>query len=139
MRDTDHRDDLALVLSWRFEGFGLGSRARLEEKRAQLRQVALERERLRATIAAEVRAEHARLVSLRAQLEPAELAVVRARQAYALHRERIFDGQGMPLEALTAMQSLATAELAYLEVTAGYSLAQLRLYTALGGPLDTQF
>lgn len=139
IRNTDRRDDLALQLYWRFHGFGLGNRARLDEKRAQLRQLSLERDKLHDAIVAEVRSEYARVQSLRGQMQFAELAVARARQAYTLNRERIFDQQGLPLEALSAMQALATAELTHLETRTAYTLAQIRLHTALGSPIDSQF
>ena len=58
------------------------------------------------------------------------------RLAYELQRDRIYDQQGLPLEALQAMQTLAGAELAQVDVEAAYSLAQLRLHTALGNPID---
>jgi outer membrane protein TolC len=133
---TDQRDDLALTLYWQFDGAGLGHRARASEKRAQLRQIDLRREQLRDDIVAEIREGHARVQSLRQQIGFAALTVQRAEQAYALHRERIYDQQGLPLEALQAMQTLATAELTQLEALINYDLAQIRLHTALGNPLD---
>ncbi|HEX9772378.1 MAG TPA: TolC family protein [Steroidobacteraceae bacterium] len=139
VQDTDHRDDLMLSLYWQFEGFGLGHRARTNEKRAQLRRLGLERDKLRDGIAAEVRASYARVRSLAQQLEFTDAAVERAAQAYLLNRARIYDRQGLPLEALQAMQTLAAAELAQLETRISYTLAQIRLHTALGNPLDSQF
>lgn len=134
--NTGHRDDLALSLYWELTGFGFGQRARADEKRAQLLEAGLQRERLRDAIVAEVREEHARVRSFGRQLELAAAAIEHATQAYALNRTRIFDQQGLPLEALAAMQTLANAELAVLDVLAGYDLAQLRLHTALGNPID---
>jgi outer membrane protein TolC len=132
-----HRDDLTLQLYWQLDAFGVGNRARAEEKRARLRQVGLERDKLRDAIAAEVRSGYARVRSLAWQLELAAPAVDRARGAYGLQRERIYDQQGLPLEALAAMQTLAAAEIAEAELRASYSLAQIRLHTALGNTVDT--
>jgi outer membrane protein TolC len=137
--DTDQRDDLALTLYWQFDGVGLGHRARESERRAQLKQIDLRREQLRDDIVAEIRAGYALVQSLRQQIGFAELTVQRAEQAYELHRERIYDQQGLPLEAMQAMQTLATAELAQLEALINYDLAQIRLHTALGNPLDRAF
>jgi len=139
IENTDNRDDLTLSLYWQFDNFGLGHRARTNEKRAQVRQISLERDKLRDSIVAEVREGHARLRSFAAQLEFARSAVARAEQAYRLNRDRIFDQQGLPLEALQAMQTLAAAELADLEARVGHSHAQIRLHTVLGNPLDSQF
>jgi len=138
VENTDHRDDLTLLLYWQLDNFGFGNRARTEEKRARLRQIGLERDKLHDAIVAEVRAGYARVQSLRQQVVFAELAVARARQAYTLHRERIYDQQGLPLEAMQAMQTLVTAELTELDTVVSYSLAQIRLHTALGNPLDLQ-
>jgi outer membrane protein TolC len=136
VENTGHRDDLTLLLYWQFDSFGLGNRARINEKRAQLNQIGLERDKLHDAIVAEVREGYARIRSLEQQLGFAELAVQRAQSAYTLHRERIYDRQGLPLESMQAMQTLATAELTQLDAAVNYSLAQIRLHTALGNPLD---
>jgi outer membrane protein TolC len=90
---------------------------------------------LRDAIAAEVRESHARVAGLKRQVELVDTAVGHAQRAYELNRTRIFDQQGLPLEALQAMQTLASAELSALEIRAALSVAQLRLHTALGNPL----
>jgi outer membrane protein TolC len=132
---ADNRQDRSLMLYWQLEGLGFGQRARVEEKRAQLQELTLEREKLRDAIAAEVRESYARVVSLKNQVALAHVAVAHAQRAYELNRTRIFDRQGLPLEAQAAMQTLATAELGALEARAGLAVAQLRLHTVLGNPL----
>ncbi len=133
---TGHRDDLTLQLYWQLDQLGFGHRAITNEKRAELRQTVLERDKLRDTIAAEVRDDYAAAQSLRAQMQLSASAVEQAQGAYTLHRERIFDRQGIPLEALQAMSSLADAEMAEAATIAAFSTAQVRLHTALGNPLD---
>lgn len=135
VRNTGHRDDLALSVYWDLSGFVFGQRARADEKRALVREADLQREQLRDAIIAEVRQEDARVRSFARQLELAAAAIERAGQAYELNRTRIFDQEGLPLEALAAMQTLATAELAALDALVAYDLAQIRLHTALGSPL----
>jgi multidrug efflux system outer membrane protein len=137
--NTGNRDDLALTLYWQFDSFGLGHRARTNEKRAELQRIGLERDKLRDSIAAEVSEDYARVRSLKQQVGLAGLAVAHAQQAYALNRSRIYDRQGLPLEAQQAMQALAAAEVAELQARVDYALAQIRLHTALGNPLDSQF
>ena len=134
--NTDHRDDLSLQLYWQFEGFGFGRRARIESDEAHLREVGLQRDKLHDAIVAEVREAYASTRSRRGQLPLADAAVEHATQAYELHRERIYDKQGLPLEALQAMQALATAELGRIDALVAYDLAQIRLHTALGNPLE---
>src|SRR5882672_398003 len=133
---TGHRDDLSLLLYWQFDALGIGNRARADEKRARLREIGLERDKLADAIAAEVRTDYARVRSLREQLAFAGSAVARAQSAYELQRERIYDQQGLPLEAFQAMQVLAAAELARLDTQVGYGVAQIRLHTALGNPVE---
>jgi outer membrane protein TolC len=133
--NTDDRDDRSLTLYWQFEGLGFGQRARVEEKRAQLDELVLQRDKLHDAIAAEVRESYARVVSLKRQVALADTAVTHAQRAYELNRTRIFDQQGLPLEALQAMQTLASAELGALDARAGLSVAQIKLHTVLGNPL----
>jgi outer membrane protein TolC len=134
--NVDHRDDLGLQLYWQLDGFGFGHRARVEAKEAQLREIGLQRDKLHDAIVAEVREAYASTRSRRGQLPLADAAVERATRAYELNRDRIYDKQGLPLEALAAMQALATAELARIDALVGYDLAQIRLHTALGNPLE---
>jgi outer membrane protein TolC len=133
--NTDHRDDRSLLLYWQLDALGFGNRARADEKRARLRQIGLERDKLEDAIEAEVRTGYARVRSLREQLGFTRSAVMRAQSAYDLQRDRIYDQQGLPLEAFQAMQMLATAELTLLDGEVSYSLAQIRLHTALGNPV----
>jgi outer membrane protein TolC len=134
--NTDHRDDLSVQLYWQFEGLGFGRRARIEADEARLREIGLQRDKLHDAIVAEIREALASTQSRREQLPLADTAVERATQAYELNRERIYDKQGLPLEALQAMQALATAELTRIDALVGYDLAQIRLHTALGNPLE---
>ncbi len=136
--NTDDRSDLALTLYWQFDSFGLGHRARANEKRAQLQRIGLERDKLRDSIAAEVREDYARVRSFKQQLTLTDVTVERAQKAYTLNRARIYDHQGLPLEVLQAMQMLAAAEVARLEARVNYSLAQIRLHTAIGNSLSSQ-
>jgi outer membrane protein TolC len=134
--NTAHRDDLALQLSWQFDAFGLGYRAKVNAREAELREIGLQRDKLRDAIVAEVTAAYASVQSRRAQLPFADAAVLHAAEAYELQRERIYDQQGLPLEAQQAMQALATAELARIDAAVSHDLAQIRLHTALGNPLE---
>jgi outer membrane protein TolC len=137
--NTAGRDDLLLTLYWQFDNLGLGHRAQTNIKAARLQRVGLERDKLHASIAAEVRETHARVRSLKVQLRFTAPAAARAELAYTLQRERIYDQLGLPLEALQAMQTVVTAELAHLEALVSYASAQVRLHTVLGNPIDTEF
>jgi outer membrane protein TolC len=134
--NTDHRDDLSLQLYWQIDGLGFGRHAKIEAQEARVRELGLQRDKLHDAIVAEVREAYASTQSRRGQLPLADAAVERATQAYELNRERIYDKQGLPLEALAAMQALATAELQRVDALVSFDLAQIRLHTALGNPLD---
>lgn len=134
--NTAHRDDLGLQLYWQFDALGLGHRAKVNAREAELRQIGLERDKLHDAIVAEVTSAYAGVRSRREQLPLVDAAVRHATEAYELQRERIYDQQGLPLEAQQAMQALATAELARIDAAVAYDLAQIRLHTALGNPLE---
>ena len=135
--NTDHRDDLSLQLYWQIEGLGFGRHAKIEAQEARVRELGLQQDKLRDAIVAEVREAYASTQDRRGQLPLVDATVERATQAYELNRERIYDKQGLPLEALAAMQALATAELERIDALVSYDLAQIRLHTALGNPLET--
>jgi outer membrane protein TolC len=134
--DFGHREDLSLMLYWQFDQFGFANRGRMEQKRSQLRQIEYQRDRLRDVIVSEVREAYARVMSFDEQRQLAAEASERAERAYDLNRERIFQNEGLPLEALQAMQALADVQLMQLEATVGYSQAQIELNTALGNPVN---
>lgn len=136
MQDFQHRDDLSLMLYWQFDQLGFANRGRVDQKRSQLRQVEYQRDQLRDEIVAEVREAYARVTSFREQMELAAEAAERAERAYALNRDRIYENEGLPLEALQAMQALADIQLMQLEAMVGYSQSQIALHTALGNPVD---
>jgi outer membrane protein TolC len=133
--NLSHRDDVALMLYWEFSQFGFGNRARVEEKRSRLRQLEFQQQQLDDVIVSQVRASFARVVSLGEQVEFTAMAAERAERAYLLNRERIFENEGLPLEALQAMQALADVQLMNVEALVAYSLAQIELHTALGNPV----
>ena len=86
-------------------------------------------------IAREVVEAHAQVDSRRRQLEIAQEAVLAARASYDRNRDRIQEGEGLPLEALQSIQALSQAEREYLRVVTDYNLAQFALQRALGaGP-----
>jgi outer membrane protein TolC len=132
------RDDLALMLYWKFDQLGLGNRGRIEEKRSRLHQVELQQQQLDDLIVAQVRETYARVASFREQMELAAMAAERAESAYLRNRERIFENEGLPLEALQAMQALADVQMMTVDAVVGYSVAQIELHTALGNPVGSE-
>jgi outer membrane protein TolC len=74
------------------------------------------------------------VVSRKKQIAIAAGAVERALGSYRLNRARIHEKQGLPIETLQAIQSLAATRRNYLDAVIDYNQAQFRLYTALGEP-----
>ena len=80
---------------------------------------------------------HAEFTGAKRQLDLSKRAVDSARKSYELNRERIFENNGLPLEALQSIKALAEAESLYLAVATKYNMAQLRLVSATGQGLET--
>ncbi|VGO11663.1 hypothetical protein PDESU_00208 [Pontiella desulfatans] len=128
----DRRNDLYGVVYWQFDSLGLRNRNNIRKQRAMMEEAKAMQEQTRVDIAAEVRLAHAELNGARRRLDLAKRAVDGARKSYDLNLERVFENQGLPLEALQSIKALAEAEGLYLNVATQYNLAQLRLVSATG-------
>jgi outer membrane protein TolC len=90
-------------------------------------------------VASEVNQAYAQVTSRRKQIAITQTAVERAVQSFQLNRRRIFEKQGLPIEVLQAIQSLASARREYLSAVIDYNQAQFRLYTAIGQPASNVY
>jgi outer membrane protein TolC len=70
------------------------------------------------------------------QIAMAEEGIAAAQRSYQRNLERIRHGQGLPLEALQAIQALDAAQRDYLRAVIDYNAAQFRLVWALGWPVQ---
>ncbi|MDZ8120153.1 TolC family protein [Pontiella agarivorans] len=132
----DGRSDLYGMLYWEFDSLGLRNRNRMKHHQAEMTKAKAQQEQAAADIAAEVRVAHTAFKSAARQIDLAKRAVDRARKSYELNSERIFENQGLPLEALQSIRALADAESLYLATAAKYNMAQLRLLSATGNELE---
>ena len=130
---TDTRTDVNALVFWRWESFGLGDKAKVQAQRSVVKQAQHSRTGVMDAIVAQVRQSFAQVDSRKRQIAIAEEAVKSARQSYELNRARIFERQGLPIEVLQAIQSLAAARQLYVDTVTDYNQAQFRLLTALGG------
>lgn len=130
---TDLRTDVNALVFWRWEGFGLGDRERVKARRSVVAQAEHSRTGVMDAIVAEVRQARAQVDSRRRQMAIAEEAVKSALESYELNRSRIFEKQGLPIEVLQAIQSLAAARRLHVDTVSDFNQAQFRLLTALGG------
>ncbi|MGB0579534.1 MAG: TolC family protein [Limisphaerales bacterium] len=129
---TDVRTDVNALVFWRWESFGLGDKQRVKAQRSVVNQVKHSQTGVMDAIIAQVRQSYAQVNSRQKQIAIAEEAVRSARQSFELNRNRIFEKQGLPIEVLQAIQSLATARQLYVDTVTEYNQAQFRLLTAVG-------
>jgi len=129
------RFDLDALAYWEVRNFGLGERAARNEARARCDQARFRQVQLMDQVAREVSQAHAQVQSRRGQIAEAERAVQAASESYRRNLERIRNGQGLPIEALQAIQALDAAWREYLRAVLSYDEAQFRLERALGWPM----
>lgn len=128
------RHDVSALVFWRLENFGLGARARTKEQKSRFNQAEIEQLRTLDRVASEVREARTRAESRKRQLKIAEAAVKRAKSSFELNKSRIYENQGLPIEVLQAIDSLAMTRRLLLDSAVEYNQAQFRLYTAIGQP-----
>ncbi len=135
--DIDHfrdRFDVDALAVWQLRNLGAGELAARDEASARLRQARHRDVEVMNRVAREVVEAHAQVQARQAQIGRAQQGIKSATDSYRRNLERIRGGQGLPLEALQAIQALDQAQNEYLRATADYSEAQFRLYRALGWP-----
>ena len=66
------------------------------------------------------------------RIDLAQDGITAAEKSLKLNLERIENAQGLPIEALQAVQALAAARLAYLNAVIDYNIAQFELCRATG-------
>jgi outer membrane protein TolC len=132
----DSRNDLYGMIYWQFESLGLRNRNNIKKQRTMMNETKAHQEQAMVDIVAEVRMAHTEFTGAQRQLDLSKRAVDSARKSYELNSERIFENQGLPLEALQAIKALAEAESLYLAVATKYNMAQLRLVSATGTGLE---
>lgn len=131
------RQDFSALLYWQIEDLGFGERAKRKQSRSRLKQAELEQEAQLDHIATEVVSGHARVAARSRQIDIARRAVERAVKSLELNRQRIYERQGLPIETLQAIDSLALTRQLYLDTVVDYNQAQFELFTALGNPIDS--
>ncbi len=135
----DARNALGAQLFWEIRNLGLGNRAEVAERRAQMEQTQYELLDTQARLAAEI-VEASQLAIAKAEsLKVAELAVKESTDLYRIAKDGTFnviDAKNLfdALRPLQAIQTLSQAKNNYLSAVMDYNRAQYRLFTALGQP-----
>ncbi|MDA0659308.1 MAG: TolC family protein [Planctomycetota bacterium] len=128
------RGDFDALAIWQVQNFGLGNRARQNERSSQHRQAHLQYEWIRDQVIAEVTQAWSRARYRKEQIEFAEQQVAAATDALPLNLKGIRDGVIRPIEAQQAIAGLAAARSLYLASVVDFNRAQLELIRALGEP-----
>ena len=136
--DFSGRTDLTVQAVWELRNFGFGNRALQRQRTAQHRQEEISAMLIRDTIAAEVTDAYVRLQGRYRSISVAKNNVEESLQSLHLNMTRIRGGEGLPIEALQAIQSVAKARSAYLDAVIVYNKTQFELLRALGKPFGTE-
>ncbi len=126
------RFDADAVAWWEVRNLGRGEAGARKEMRSRVQQARWREVAMLDQVAREVVEAHAQVEMRRQQLEIAQEAVGFARDSYQKNRDRIQEGEGLPLEALQSIQALSQAQREYLRVMTDYNLAQFSLQRAIG-------
>ncbi len=132
------REDIFVFLYWSIDNFGLGNLADCKTKASQARELELSLAQAENDIALKIRSTLTNLEVLRNQLTILTEGLKHARDGYQLSKQRIFQNQGLPLEALDAFKSLAEIDLLHAQTTAKFNTTQLFLLGATGQEVSVQ-
>ena len=133
-KSSGDRTDFNVMVFWQLDNLGLGNRARFREQRSAYRQADLQGLAARDRVASEVTQAYVQVKAREKQIALGAAAVQRSSRSLDLNLTRIYERQGLPIEVLQAIQSLATTRKLYLDAVIDHNQAQFRLYTALGQP-----
>jgi outer membrane protein TolC len=128
------REEVTAMIYWKLEGFGFGNAAAAREKQAELKLARLREAVTLDAIASDVAGYRAEVHAQRSRLAIGSRAASHARKAYQLTSDRLQQAQGLPIEALASIQTLAEARAAEIDAVLDYNIAQHRLLAALGHP-----
>ncbi len=126
------RADFNAAVYWELQNLGFGDHAEAKIADSVLRQSTLEKLEVMDQIAADVASSYAKVQSRRRQTDIGERAIARGHKAYEMSNSRIFENQGLPIEALHSIQSLDVAGRLYVDTISDYNIAQFALFTAIG-------
>lgn len=135
---SSSRTDVSAMVFWRWQGLGFSEREQIVQRRSQLSQAQHAQDGAIDQIIAEVKQGHAQVNSRRKQINIAEQAVSSATASFEQNRSRIFERQGLPIEVLEAIQSLARARELYVDTVTEYNQAQFQFQAAIGATTETR-
>jgi outer membrane protein TolC len=137
LNQLDGRSDVDVLAVWQLENLGLGNRAARDERRSEFRRTNIVFSRTRDLITTEVTQAYHQVQAEHQRMELAQANVKQADDSYRRNLLRIEGLEGLPLEALQAVQAVASARQNDLATIAAYNRAQAQLLRAIGRPIST--
>ena len=126
------RYDIDGLMVWELRNLGFGEGAARRERNSQVQQANFAKLRIMDDVAQQVAEAYAQIGFRKQQIDMAQSAIGRAQDSYSRNSDRIREGEGLPIEALQAIQALETAQRAYMRAVMDYNRAQLQLQWSLG-------
>ncbi len=140
---TTFRSDPSVQLLWEFRNLGLGNRALVNQRKAEMERTLIELYRVQDMVAEETATAHAQLQSAALRLTQSATEVQQAQISYQGNVKGLTETSRFgdrlvlvvrPQEAVAALQQLLTSYDNYFRSIGDYNRAQFRLYRALGYP-----
>ena len=136
--NTGGRFDVDAQLVWQLRNLGAGTAADQRATRSRYEQELIKSYRVRDIIAAEVKAAWHAVAAQKQQIQLTRDKLGTALAVYERNITRIRGLEGLPIEAIQAINALADARFDFLEAVIGYNKSQLTLLRAIGEPLDRE-
>jgi outer membrane protein TolC len=137
------RGDYDVQVLWELQNFGLGNKARIDERRAEREVALLQLFKMQDIIAAEIVMAHSQWKAASERLAYAEPALKDALDTLQKNMDGLAQTRRVgnvlilvarPQEVVAALQALAQANTDYFAAVADFNRAQFRLYRATGQP-----
>ncbi len=130
--NTGDRLDADVAAYWELRQLGLGERAVRAEASSRVRQAELRQVADLDRVSQEVVTAHTQVQARSGRIEIARTGIQAAEESFRLNRDRIQNAQGLPIEVLQSIQSLALLRREYLNAVVDYNIAQFQLWWAAG-------
>jgi outer membrane protein TolC len=130
------RLDFDAVAYWKIRNLGFGEQAARNEARSEVAQARWRQVQAMDQVASDVAEAYAQVVARKEQIGLAQAGIQAATESYQRNIDRIREAQGLPIEALQAIQALDQAQRQYVRAVADYNQAQFGLQRALGWPVS---
>ncbi len=130
------RSDVDALLIWQVQNLGLGTAAARRRTESQHRQALLRSHQVQDIIAAEVKLAWSEVDAGHQQIAITQETLATAGEVYDSSIDRIRGLEGLPIEAIQALDAVAQARLNNLTAVIRYNRGQLKLLRAIGQPLE---